>query len=170
MSIRSEDVPGVSFASGPAKARFETSLGISMCVHATRHALATPSLSTTRALYTQSHSLTHTTHTQSMLNSIANSVCWRGKKTYIPVYFIYQRLNSKRIFFPALEELYFPSYSHFSLESEVPCFFFPSSTSWASLTAKFLFPVRGFICTKNDNLNCRFCTLLIELRSPHPIL
>ena len=123
-----------------------------------------------RSLHTvYTHTLTPHTHNQ-CLTHLQTACVGGGKKTYIPVYLIYQRLNSKRIFFPALEELYFPSYSHFSLESEVPCFFFPSSTSWASLTAKFLFPVRGFICTKNDNLNCRFCTLLIELRSPHPIL
>ena len=81
MSIRSEDVPGVSFASGPAKARFETSLGISMCVHATRHALATPSLSTTRALYTvYTHTLTPHTHNQ-YLTQFQTACVGGGKKT-----------------------------------------------------------------------------------------
>jgi hypothetical protein len=122
MSIRSEDVTGVSFGSGPAKALFETSLGISMCVHATRHALATSSLATTRALYKQSiHTHSHHTHIQ-CLTQFQTACVGGGGQTYIPVYLIDQRLDSREFFCSEHEKLYFPSCSNFSLELAVPLF------------------------------------------------
>ena len=78
----------------------------SACACTRQGTLSRRPLSLPRALSTHSlHTHTHTAHTQSMLNSIANSVCWRGEKnvhsslfnlskTQFQENFIFQHLRS----------------------------------------------------------------------------